>query len=176
MAGGANEAGPCSREPLANGFRRPTRHRGQLDRVESVQIPQDQKRTIIRLEGALEQVSQREQLEIVPLARLRTWDETFERGSETAASAQRGEGAVAGDAKQPRLAIFDLAELTTATEGFIEAVLKQILGKRPIPDHLGEEPPEPYFAPVEELLDGLGVQSGGRFRTADGRHRVVPAG
>ena len=54
MAGGANEAGPGSREPLANDFRRAAGHRSERDRVEPMQVTQDKKRAIIWFEGALE--------------------------------------------------------------------------------------------------------------------------
>lgn len=160
--GGLDQAGPGPRKPLPDSLGRPPGYGGKLRRFEPMHVAEDQKRAIIRVERALKQVAQGQQLEIVALARLGTLDETLESTAKAAASAECGQGTITRDTEQPRLRILDLAKLVAAAERLVEAVLEQVLGKRTGADHLREETAESRLAGVEQILDSLGRDRGHR--------------
>lgn len=120
-----------------------------------MQIAKEQKRPVVWVEVALNQVAQFEQLEVVALGWVGTLDEPFERTAETTPPTQCRERTIASDPEQPRLGIVDLRQLAATTECFVEAVLEQILGQRPVADHLGEEAAKAGLRGVKELLDNL---------------------
>lgn len=135
-SGGANEAALGPRKPLSNSLGRPTSHRGKLCRLETVQVAQEQKRAVLRVEVTLKQIADGKQLEIVTLARFGTLREALKRTPQATTSTKGRKGAIARDPEQPRFRTLDRLKLIAATERLVEAVLQQILGKLPVVDHL----------------------------------------
>lgn len=129
-----------------------------------MQVAQDHKRAVFRVEMTPKQVADSKELEVVALAWFGAPRDALERIPQTAASAQGSKRSVASDPKQPRLGVLDRMKLTATPKRVREAVLKEILGQGSVADHLCQKAAEPNFAAQEQTLDDLPTRR--RFRLA----------
>ncbi|HET6869754.1 MAG TPA: hypothetical protein VFH80_27825 [Solirubrobacteraceae bacterium] len=120
-----------------------------------MQVAQEQKRAIFRVEMTLQQVADRKQLEVVTLGRFGALREALQRTPQPPTSTKRCKCAIACDPEQPRFRIVDRVKLIAAAERLVEAVLQEILSQRSIADHLGEEAAETSLATAEQTLHSL---------------------
>lgn len=124
----------------------------KLGRLESVEVAEQQQRSLVRVEMAFEEVPERHHLLGLVRTFERSW-EASEGNTETPPAAQGTQGTVSRDPEEPGLRVRRRQELRARAERVVEAVLKKILGKAAIPDHLNEEPSNRALAAREQRLD-----------------------
>ena len=106
-----------------------------------------------------EQIAQRDHFEIIFLLRGGPGGQPLKRMGKPSSSAERGQGTMAGDAKEPCPWALDTGEPGVVPESVAEGVLQQIFSQPPVANHLYEKSTQLGLTADEQILDGLRVCS-----------------
>ena len=125
----------------------------QLLGVEAMQVAQDQKCTVICIQVAFEQVSNRRRFRRIGRRLSPGQEQPLERASPATASSVRIERAVARNSEQPRLLIHDPLQLPPVFERRKQRVLQEVFGEIAIADELNEKQPDPAAMLLDQAVE-----------------------
>jgi hypothetical protein len=123
---------------------------GKLGCIESVQVAEQEQRPLVGVEMPFEKITECDYFLGVPLRLLAGPREAGERSDGAPPPAQRAQGAVPGDRKDPGLRARGGRKLRSSAKCVVEGVLKQILREAAIPNHLHKEPSDRVLTASEQ--------------------------